>query len=187
VRPATNLSSRPEAASFAAEAERPASRTTTSGSLALAPKPSPEPEDRPHLVPAKSPEPSLDLDALQSTLVAALASTKGQQSASDIIHDASLTLVGDTLHIQTTLSKTILPVAVNADADRILKSTLRDAAPSLKLTLLPGTSTSAAPKKKRAAPAGSAADLAENHPLVQRAKHLFSAEISNVVDLRDKD
>ncbi|HZQ43073.1 MAG TPA: DNA polymerase III subunit gamma/tau, partial [Acidobacteriaceae bacterium] len=157
---------------------------TTDGSLALAPEPTPA--DRPQLV-EPTPQTKLDLDTLQSTLVAALAAVKGQQSASDAIHDATLTITGDTLNIQTTFSKTTLPVIFNTDANRILTTTLRQQHPNLKLALLPGTPAAAAPKKKRAAATGSAAELAENHPLVQEAKRLFSAEISNVIDLRDKD
>ena len=38
-----------------------------------------------------------------------------------------------------------------------------------------------------AATAGSAAELAQKHPLVQQAMRLFSAEISNVIDLRGKE
>jgi DNA polymerase-3 subunit gamma/tau len=163
--------------------------TTTTGSLALAPEPTKQPEpDGPQLVePASAPQTNLDLDALQSTLVAALDAVKGQQSASTAIHDATLILAGDTLQIQTAVSKAMLPTLFNADADRILKATLRQSHPNLKLTLLPGTPATAAPKKKRAAAAGSATELAENHPMVKEAKRLFSAEISNVIDLRDKD
>ena len=160
-----------------------AATNPTDGSLALAPEPTPKPEDRPQLVP----QATTDLDALQSALTQALASVKGQQSASDAIHDATLTLAGDTLNIQTTLSKQMLPVAFNAEANRILTATLRQSHQNLKLALLPGTPASAAPKKKRAAASGSAAELAENHPVVQQAKRLFSAEISTVIDLRDKD
>ncbi len=174
--------------------------STTTGSLALAPEPSAPPEpDRPQLVEAvidlaaaAEPQTNLDLDALQSSLVSALAAVKGQQSASDTLHDATLTLAPnasapDTLEIQTTLSKPMLAIAFNADATRILTTTLRQSHPNLKLTLLPGTPASSAPKKKRAAASGSATELAENHPLVKEAKRLFSAEISNVIDLRDKD
>ncbi|HEV2576274.1 MAG TPA: DNA polymerase III subunit gamma/tau [Acidobacteriaceae bacterium] len=165
-----------------APAARPFSTTnTTDGSLALAPEPA-QP-DRPQLVPQQTG----DLDTLQSTLVSALAAAKGQQSASDAIHDATLTIAGDTLNIQTTLSKPMLPAVFNADATRILTAALRQSHPTLKLALLPGTPAAAAPKKKRAAAAGSATELAENHPMVKEAKRLFSAEISNVIDLRDKD
>jgi len=152
----------------------PSTFSTTDGSLALAPEP--------QLI---EPQTNHDLDTIQSTLVSALAAVKGQQSASDAIHDATLTLSGDTLQIQTTVSKPMLPTLFNAEANRILTNTLRQS--NLKFTLLPGTPASATPKKKRAAAAGSAQDLAENHPMVKEAKRLFSAEISNVIDLRDKD
>ena len=68
------------------------------------------------------------------------------------------------------------------------KSVLVQHAPSLKLQMLPGTpaASSAAPKKPRAAVSGSAAELAEKHPVVQQAKRIFAADISNVIDLRNK-
>ena len=172
------------------------SAATTEGSLALAAEPEPTPQPgrlappntRPHLVPTSSETPNPALTALQSTLAAALAAVKGQQSASEQIEDATLTLAANTLTIQTTLSKAMLPIVLNADAERILKSTLREQSPALKLTLLPGAPAPAnSPRKSRSAASGSAAELAEKHPIVQQAKRLFSADISNVIDLRGKD
>ena len=98
---------------------------------------------------------------------------------------------GDVLEIQTTVSKTMLPVVINAEAERTLRATLRDLGPAgLGVKLLPGSPASngngSAPKTRSAA-SGSAAELAEKHPMVQEAKRLFSAEISNVVDLRGKN
>ncbi len=126
---------------------------------------------------------------LQAAVVAALMNTKGQTSAAEQLEEATWTLDGNTLQIQTTLSKTMLPVLVNAEADKIIRSTLREHGPAgLAFKLLPGTPTTngAAAKKPRPAQAGSAAELAENHPLVQEARRLFSADISNVIDLREK-
>jgi DNA polymerase-3 subunit gamma/tau len=186
VRTTTSSTPQPTASKLAPSPAAAATSATTDGSLALAPETTPKPEDRPHLVPQST----TDLDTLQSTLVSALAAVKGQQSASDAIHDATLTLNADTIEIQTTLSKAMLPIALNAEANRILTATLRQSHPNLKLALLAGTPTAAAPKKKRAASAsapGSIQDLAENHPMVKEAKRLFSAEISNVIDLRNKN
>jgi DNA polymerase-3 subunit gamma/tau len=155
---------------------------TTDGALALAPE-----------APQPSPSNTYDIAALHSALIAALAAVKGQQTASDAIHDATLTLapnIGppDTLQVNTTLSKTMLPVVLNAEAERLLKAALHHAAPTLKLALLPGApAANGAKKPARPAPVGSATELAEKHPMVQEAKRLFSAEISNVIDLRDKD
>jgi len=77
---------------------------------------------------------------------------------------------------------------VNGEAEKLIKGALRDAgAGALKLTLLPGVKTAAAPKKPRAAKSGSAQAKAMDHPIVQRAQTLFNAEIRSVIDLRDND
>jgi hypothetical protein len=165
----------------------------TAGSLALASNPDPLPEPvatGPQLVATQpAPAAALDLHALQSACVAALAAVKGQQSASETIEDSAFSLSGDTVRIQTSLPETMLSVVLNADADRILNSMLRAASPGLKLRLLAGAPgpANASPKKPRVASVGSAAELAQKHPVVQQAMQLFSAEISNVIDLRSKD
>ena len=169
--------------------------TATSGSMALAPAPVTEPHNGPQLVvpainaPAEPPSADLDLDALHTAFISALAALKGQQSASEQIEESTLKLNGNTLEVHTTLSKTMLPVVLNADAERTIKATLREAnAGTLILKLIPGVASStAAPKKARVAASGSVAEMAEKHPMVQEARRLFSAEISNVIDLRDKE
>jgi DNA polymerase-3 subunit gamma/tau len=130
-----------------------------------------------------------DLTTLQSTLHAALASAKNQQSAADAIDDSTLTVANNTLTLQTTLSKQMLPVVLNAEAERLLKSVLAQQAPGLGLQVLPAMSVTpvAAPKKPRPVASGSATELAEKHPIVQEAKRIFSADLSNVIDLRDKN
>ncbi len=152
-----------------------------SGPQLLAPSMAAVPGDSP-------PAAEVDLDALQSALISALAAVKGQQSASEQIEDAGLKLNGATVEIHTTLSMTMLPVVLNADAERILKTVLRDRASSLTLKLVPATPAAAvAPKKPRAAARGAVAEMVQKHPLVREAQRLFSAEISNVIDLREKE
>ncbi len=187
--------------------------TATSGSMALAAAPMPAPaQPGPHLVvtPAApihaEPVPTAeivaqpiatpitagsndDLAPLQAAMVAALAAVKGQQSASEQIEDSTFTVNGSLLEIQTNLSPKMLPLGINAEAEKILNATLRAHGSSVtKLRLLPGAATaSTAPKKASVAASGSAAELAQKHPVVQQAIELFSAEISNIIDLRDKD
>jgi DNA polymerase-3 subunit gamma/tau len=140
--------------------------------------------------PAAAPsDTNLDLAALQLAFVTALAKAKGQQTASEQVEDAHLSLNGDTLELHTTLSARMLPIMLNADADRILKIVMREQnVGTLKLKFVPGTPSSG-PAKKSSRPAaeGSAADLATKHPIVQQAQKLFSAEISKIIDLRGKD
>ncbi len=134
---------------------------------------------------------TLEVASLQAAAIAALGGAKGQTSAAEQLEEATWILNGTTLEIQTTVSKTMLPVMLNAEADRILQATLRDrGAAHLQVKLLPGTPAAngnGTTKKSRPAATGSAAELAEKHPLVQEAKRLFSAEISNVIDLRGKN
>ena len=169
-------------------------RTATDGALALAAEAvvADIPVERPHLVPSVAMPMAvgaIDVAELQGKMVSALGSVKGQQSASEQIEEATLTVDGETVSVQTGLSKTMLPVVVNAEAEKILKGVLREVNAGLKLVLLPGVAAAAGAVRRpaRAASAGSAAELAEKHPVVQEARRLFSAEISNVIDLRDRD
>lgn len=155
------------------------------------PVPTPPPPEPQLAAAAPTSDPTVDIASLQTAVVSALVSTKGQSSASEQLEDARWSLNGNTLEIQTDLSKTLLPVVINAEADRLLKATLRThGVGHLQVKLLPVTPASnsnGAAKKPRPAASGSAAELAERHPLVQEAKRLFAAEISNVVDLRGKE
>jgi len=186
---------------FAKEVEQ--AQPATNGSMALARElapaasiPTPAAVERPQLVATPvafaeivMPEAATDVDlsTLQSAMVATLNNTKGQQSASDAIDNSTFSLAGDTVSIQTTVSKPMLPILINTEADRLLKGVLREHNPAWKLLLVPGTPASNKAKKPRAAAAGSVAELAEKHPVVQQARQLFNAEISNVIDLRDQD
>jgi DNA polymerase-3 subunit gamma/tau len=129
--------------------------------------------------------PALNSDAAamaQHTVVEALAAAS-QTSASEALADAAWTIANNEARVQTTLSKTMLPVVLNPDAERIARAALRDAG-VLKLTLLPGAAAPAA-KKPRPARTGSVQAKALEHPMVQQAQKLFHAEIQTVIDLRE--
>jgi DNA polymerase-3 subunit gamma/tau len=126
-------------------------------------------------------------EALQRAAVEALTNAKGQDSAADALDDAEWSVDGSEVRVQTGVSKTMLPMVVNTEAEKIVKAALRDAgAGMLKLMLLPGAAGGAA-KKPRAAKSGSAQAKAMEHPVVQQAQKLFQAEIRTVIDLRDND
>jgi len=118
----------------------------------------------------------------QDAVVAALAAAR-QSSAADAMADAVWTVADGEASVQTELSKTMLPVVMNADAEKIVRSTLRDAGVS-RLTVLAGAATAAA-KKRRPARTGSIHAKALEHPMVQQAQKLFDAEIQTVIDLRE--
>ena len=125
--------------------------------------------------------------SVQPRSPAALSSAASQGSASDALADAEWTVLNGEVRIQTELSKTMLPVVVNAEAEKILRAAVVERAPGLRVTLLPGAAKVAAAKKPRVARAGSAQAKAMEHPVVREAQRLFQAEIRNVIDLSDHE
>jgi DNA polymerase-3 subunit gamma/tau len=129
--------------------------------------------------------PSNGVESAQQAVVDALAAA-GQGSAADAMGDATWSVGEGEARVQTELSKMMMPVVMNPEAEKIVRATLRGLG-LMKLTLLPGAAAPAAEKKPRTvrAGAGSAKARALEHPMVQQAQRLFGAEIQSVIDLRD--
>ncbi len=159
----------------------PASRPA----LEVVPPPAPAPVAVPEAPPAVRPSPAAAAGSPdpQQAVVDALAAAK-QASAADAMADAVWTVADDEATVQTELSKMMLPVVMNADAEKIARAALREAGIG-RLTLLPGVAAPAAAKKPRAARSGSMQAKAMEHPMVQQAQKLFDAEIQTVIDLRE--
>jgi DNA polymerase-3 subunit gamma/tau len=131
---------------------------------------------------------SQNAEEFQRIAIEALSEAKSQGSAADALADAEWKVVGDEIQVQTELSKTMLPMVINPEAEKIVRAALRSSGSGqLKLVLLPGSGSSSAAKKPRAAKSGSVQAKALEHPVVQQAQRLFNAEIRNVIDLRDND
>ena len=123
---------------------------------------------------------------LQRAVVEALSASK-QVSAGEALDDAEWVIQDGVLRVQMELSKTMLGVVLNPEADRVARAAIRQAGgTTLTVEWIPGT---AKPKKSgsapRAARSGSAQAKAEEHPLVRQAQQLFNAEIRNVIDLSE--
>jgi DNA polymerase-3 subunit gamma/tau len=132
--------------------------------------------------------PLYSAESLQRAAVDALSAAKNQDTPADALDAAEWTVTDGEVRVQTELSKTMLPMVVNGEAEKLVKNALREAgAGALKLVLLPGTKSAAAAKKPRAPKSGSAQAKAMEHPIVQRAQTLFNAEIRSVIDLRDNE
>ena len=145
-----------------------------------------EPEAAPAPVAVDTASPSAE--ELQRTATDALMNAKSQGSAADALADAEWTIEGGEIRVQTELSKTMLSVVINPEADKIIRAAIRSAGGgSLKFVLLPGSANPSAVKKPKPARTGSAQAKAMEHPVVQQAQRLFNAEIRNVIDLRDND
>jgi DNA polymerase III subunit gamma/tau len=122
---------------------------------------------------------------LQRLAVDALMEAKGQTTAADAVADAEWSVAGDTVTIQTEVSKVMLPTVVNAEAEKIVRAAVVKHTPGLRVVVLPGVKKAASTTKKpRAATSGSAQAKALEHPIVQEAQRLFRAEVRNVIDLR---
>ena len=174
----------------------PETRGATAISLAASTEPTPAPLPVIELAPTPGapsmPEPHPGMSGLSSLAVApnpqravveALIAA-AQTSAAEALADAAWTIAGGEARIQTALSKTMFPVVLNPDAERIARAVLRDAG-ILKLTLLAAAATAAA-KKPRPARTGSVQAKALEHPMVQQAQKLFAAELQTVIDLREE-
>ena len=135
-----------------------------------------------------SPEPQAAHTRLQSEVVSALRAAS-QGSAADAVEDATWDVADGEAKVQTQLSKIMLPVHINADAEKIIKAKLLQEGVR-KLTLRPGVAVAGSTKKARTqaiASNGSAQAKAEGHPLVQQARKIFEAEIQTVFDLSGKE
>ena len=119
----------------------------------------------------------------QSAVVEALGAAK-QGSAADAMEDAAWTIVAGEAQVQTTLSKTMLPVVMNAEAEKIARGALHRLGIG-RLTLLPGAAGATAAKSSKPARSGSVQAKALEHPVVKEAQRLFGAEIQTVIDLRE--
>ena len=128
---------------------------------------------------------SLNPDEVRKALVTALAQ-QGHDSASQLLSTARLTLEATNLRIEVPgIGKKMLSLTVNAVAEKIIRQELQKLGGPARFMVIPGegvASTSAI----TAPAAGSIQQAALEHPMVQRAKEIFNAEVRSVVDLRNK-
>jgi DNA polymerase-3 subunit gamma/tau len=191
---------RPEASApinVSAVAAHPVTEIHGANAVSVAPAHRPIPENIPAPAPitltvapppAVAPAHSTSIGAVddpQRAVVEALAAAK-LSSAADAMADAVWTIANSEASVQTELSKTMLPVVMNPEAEKIARNALR-AAGIHKLTLLTGVAAPDTEKKSRPARTGSVHAKALEHPMVQQAQKLFHAEVQTVIDLRDPD
>jgi DNA polymerase-3 subunit gamma/tau len=153
--------------------------TLTEGSLAIVPIAAAASGDAP------------DGDTLRNAVVQALAQG-GHQSASTLLASGAWMADGSNLRIEVAgMGKKMLSLTVNAAAEKIIRQELQKLGGPARFMVVPGEGAAAGAGPGSgmaiAAPlAGSVQEEALNHPLVQRAKEIFNAEVRSVVDLRAK-
>jgi DNA polymerase-3 subunit gamma/tau len=172
----TPIAPAPAPASPSAPASAPqtgVAESATEGSLARAPQVTEVPREAP------------TVESLRQGVVSALANA-GHESAAQLLGVANWTLDASNLRIQVAgLGKKMLSLTVNAAAEKIVKQELqRLGGPSRFMVVTGDGAAPAAPEMTVAA--GSVQEEALKHPMVERAKEIFRAEVRSVVDLRAK-
>ena len=146
----------------------------TEGALAKAPEAEPARTETPNM------------DALRSAVIAALANS-GHASAAELLNTAAWTMNGSSLHIEVPgVGKKMLGLTVNAAAEKIIRQELQRLGGPVKFTAVPGAGSASVSSAAPVVAAGSIHEAALGHPLVQRAREIFHAEVRSVVDLREK-
>lgn len=128
------------------------------------------------------------LDSLRGAVCAAL-EAGGHHTAAALLSAGSWTLKGEAIEAEVAAKKTMLALAMNADAEKICRNALRAAGATQRLMVLPGEGADLkASGSPPTAPTGSADARARalEHPLVRQAQELFQAELRSVLDLRGK-
>ena len=134
--------------------------------------------------PAITPTAAAPIDTLRNAVAAAL-TKDGHASAGQLLGNANWTLDGANLRIAVPgLGKKMLSLTINAAAEKIIRQELQRLGAPSRFMVVPGEGIAQAPATAPAA--GSVQESALNHPMVQRAKEIFNAEVRSVVDLRQK-
>ena len=158
--------------------------------VAAVPEPVSEPVSEPVLAvrqePVSAPGEMPGVDVLRAAVVQALAEG-GHQTAASLLGAGNWVLDAGNLRIEAAgIGKKMLALTVNAAAEKILRAELQRLGGPGRFMVVPGEGGVAGAPLTAAPVAGSVQDEALKHPLVQRAKEIFNAEVRSVQDLRQK-
>jgi DNA polymerase-3 subunit gamma/tau len=127
------------------------------------------------------------IESLRHSVISAL-ETAGHSSAAQLLGTGAWALDGASLRIEVPgMGKKMLALTVNAAAEKIIRQELQRLSAPTRFLIVPGEANGVATQAAdpMAAPmAGSVQEAALNHPSVQRAREIFHAEVSSVIDLR---
>jgi DNA polymerase-3 subunit gamma/tau len=139
------------------------------------------------LPPATQPAGAPSLEAVRHAVGSALVN-EGHESAAQLLGAGEWTLEGSSLRIEVPgMGKKMLALTINAAAEKIIRHELQRLGASPRFMVVPGSGPAATGIAVSVAPlAGSIQEAALIHPLVQRAKEIFNAEVRSVIDLRSK-
>jgi len=134
--------------------------------------------------PSVAPTSTHDPESVRKAVVTALAA-QGHATASQLLGTGSWKIDGASLRIEVPgMGKKMLALTVNAAAEKIIRQELQNLSAPTRFLVVPGEGSTAAPAVAAAPAAGSVEEAALAHPMVQRAREIFHAEVRSVVDLR---
>jgi DNA polymerase-3 subunit gamma/tau len=111
----------------------------------------------------------------------------GHASAAQLLGAGTWTLDGASLRIEAPgVGKKMISLYVNAAAEKIMRQELAKLGGPGRFMVVPGAGTAQVTQGAAAQPVGSVHQAALEHPMVERARELFKAEVRSVVDLRQK-
>jgi DNA polymerase-3 subunit gamma/tau len=126
------------------------------------------------------------IEVLRHAIGSALVNA-GHNSAAQLLGSSAWNLDGANLRIEAPgMGKKMLALTVNAAAEKIIRQELQRMGAPTRFLIVPGNGAAAGPAITAAPMAGSIQEAALAHPLVQKAKEIFHAEVRSVVDLRLK-
>jgi DNA polymerase-3 subunit gamma/tau len=133
-----------------------------------------------------SPQQPSNPDSLRSEVVAAL-SNGGHDSAGQLLSTAAFVQNSSALRIEVPgVGKKMLALTINAAAEKIIRQELQRLGAPARFMVVPGEGSAPAAGTAAPIPSGGIHQAALAHPLVQRAREIFNAEIRSVVDLHQK-
>jgi DNA polymerase-3 subunit gamma/tau len=149
--------------------------TRTEGALAVAPQAAVTATSLP------------SMEAIRHAVGSALVEA-GHVSAAELLGSGTWQLDGSSLRIEVAgMGKKMLALTINATAEKIIRQELQRLGAPSRFLVIPGGGAAVRGSAPMATPlAGSIQEAALAHPLVERAKEIFNAEVRSVIDLRGK-
>ena len=146
----------------------------TEGALAKAPDTNSQPAEAP------------SLESIRHTIGSALVEA-GHVSAAQLLGAANWNLDGSSLRIEVPgIGKKMLSLTINANTEKLIRQQLQRVGAPTRFLIVPGDGSPAGQAPAAAPISGSVQEAALSHPIVQRAKELFNAEVLSIIDLRQK-
>jgi DNA polymerase-3 subunit gamma/tau len=126
------------------------------------------------------------IDQIRPAVVQALAAAN-HATASQLLSTGTWTLDGSSLRIEVPgMGKKMLAITVNAAAEKIIRQELQRLGAPSRFLVVPGDGAISAATAAPTPSAGSIQQAALEHPMVQKAREIFNAEVRSVLDLRTK-